>query len=200
MGAYDTERGARGPINPPPDPPDWGDFSILVGAANDWYSRRGATRGSLQSGQPMVGGMVVNRIRPSSLDILVNIESGSHYAEWAAATDHILYLTTADWEVIVPPSTLSRAFGMQLWPLPDCAVRPPDSRGRGWRGSPTGDFRPTVTLDTRYKHDIACSHERSHAKVSAEHPGRIMGPAARAGRTGKGHARRAAHQSNQRIP
>ena len=114
MGAYDGERVARGPIvgpiNPPPDPPNWGDFSILVGAANDWYSRRGSTRGSLRSGQPMVGGMVVNRLRPSSLDILVNIESGSNYAEWAA-TDHILYLTTADWEVIVSPSTLSRAFG-----------------------------------------------------------------------------------------
>ena len=115
MGAYDGERVARRPIvgsmNPPLDPPNWGDFSILVGVANDWYSRRGATRGSLQSGQPMVGGMVVNRIRPSSLDILVNIESGSNYNEWAAATGHILYLTTDDWEVIVPPSTVSRSFG-----------------------------------------------------------------------------------------
>ena len=81
----------------------------------------------------MVGGMVVNRLRPSSLDILVNIESGSHYAEWAAATDHILYLTTADWEVIAPPSTVSRSFGRSFGRYPDCAVRPPDSRGRGGR-------------------------------------------------------------------
>ena len=114
MGAYDARGPIVGPINPPSDPPNWGDFSIRAGAANDWYSRRGATQGSLQSGQPMVHGMVVNRLRPSSLDILVNIESGSNYAEWAAATGHILYLTTADWEVIVPPSTVSRAFGMSF--------------------------------------------------------------------------------------
>lgn len=106
MGAYDYQRRIESL------PRTFGEFSILVGTASDWYSRRSAaSKGDVTQGEASIGGMVVTSVRPNALDILVNIADGEPYAEWADANPHHLRLTTPSAELRIPVSTTQSAFG-----------------------------------------------------------------------------------------